>query len=144
MALIGLIAALLLPLGAVFAQPATDPAQPPIPPIVWELVEYTEAGGPSIPIADPSRYTLQFLADGVLVAGLDCNHGGGSYTAANGVISVSPLMSTLIGCPSDSQVEPFVRLLEAAATYQIDADGLLVLHGPEGELRLRPSLAGTA
>jgi heat shock protein HslJ len=126
------------------AQANPGPAPSAIPPIVWELVEYTEIGGAPVRIAEPSRYTLQFLADGVLVAGLDCNHGSGGYAAGNGVISVSALMSTLIGCPSDSQVEPFVRLLKAATTFQIGADGYLVLRGAEGELRLRPALGGVA
>ena len=42
-------------------------------------------------IADPSRYTVQFLPEGRLLARLDCNQGRGGYTAAEGVLTLTPL-----------------------------------------------------
>ncbi|MGH2617219.1 MAG: META domain-containing protein, partial [Thermomicrobiales bacterium] len=49
-------------------------------------------------------------------------------------------LSTLALCPPDSQVEPFQRLLESAATFAFGPDGELVLSGDDGSLTLRPAL----
>jgi heat shock protein HslJ len=45
-----------------------------------------------------------------------------------------------MGCPPDSQADPFLILLQSATTFEFDDEGLLILTGPEGELSLRPSL----
>jgi para-nitrobenzyl esterase len=115
-----------------------------IPPVVWELVELTELGGAPVAIADPSRYRLQFLPEGELIARLDCNRGRGSYIAADGVLTVTPLAITRMLCPPDSHDATFRRLLHATTSYGFDADGFLLLSGDEGVLRLRPGAAEAA
>ena len=122
------------------AQATPTPPDLGIPPVVWELVSYTEADGVPIEIVDPTRYTLQFQPDGQLLAKFDCNHGSGQYTASDGVLTVSPMATTLILCPDDSQATPFQLLLDAATSYEIDAEGFLLLHGDTGSLRFRTAL----
>lgn len=132
----------LLILSHVFlAQATPTPPDLGIPPVVWELVSYTEADGVPIEIVDPTRYTLQFQPDGQLLAKFDCNHGSGQYTANDGVLTVSAMATTLILCPDDSQTTPFQILLDSATSYEIDAEGSLLLDGDAGTLRFRTARA---
>jgi heat shock protein HslJ len=123
------------------AQGTPTPPDYGIPPGVWELVSYTETEAEPVEIVDPTRYTLQFQPDGQVLAQFDCNRGSGQYTATDGVLTVSSVVTTLILCPSDSQVEPFQILLSVATSYEIDAEGYLILRGDAGDLRIRPALA---
>jgi heat shock protein HslJ len=95
-----------------------------------------------VTIADPSRSTLQFLPDGRLLARLDCHHGHGRYTAAAGVLALTPLAVTTAMCPPDSEDTRIQTILERATSYAFDPDGLLLLHGDNGSLHLRPALTG--
>ena len=125
------------------AQATPTPSDAAIPPVVWELVEYTERGGEPVAIDDPTRYTLQFLAEGELLARVDCNQGHGGYTAADGVLTVTPMATTRMACPPGSVDTVFLRLLLAATAFGFDADGRLRLRGDMGELHLRPAAAGS-
>jgi heat shock protein HslJ len=133
------LAALLAALPPVQATP-TPPTEPRIPPVVWELTAFAESDADPVDIAEPERYTVQFLPDGQLAIRADCNSGGASYTAENGTLQISPIRTTLVGCPPDSQADPFLILLEAATTFEFDDDGMLQITGPEGSLTLRPTL----
>jgi heat shock protein HslJ len=132
----------LLILARVFlAQATPTPPDLGIPPALWELTSYTETDSVPVEIVDPTRYTLQFQPDGQLLAQFDCNHGSGQYTVSEGVLTVSPMATTLILCPEDSQATPFQILLDAASVYEIDPEGYLILRGEAGDLRFRPALA---
>ena len=129
--------------GVLVAQATPASGEGVIPPVTWELVELTELGGASVAIDDPSRYTLLFLPGGELVARVDCNRGRGSYVAADGTLTVTPLGTTRMRCPPDSQDAAFRRLLHAATSYGFDTDGFLLLSGDAGVLRLRPAAEAT-
>ena len=118
----------------------TPPDEPEIPPVVWELVSFTEEGADPVDVAEPERYTVQFLPDGQLAIGADCNSGGATYTAQDGLLEFSPIRTTLIGCPPDSLADPFLILLEAATTFEFDDEGMLILTGSRGSLTLHPAL----
>ena len=128
--------------GLLAAQATAAPSGSEMPPVVWELVGLTEADGAPVEIAEPPRYTLQFLPEGRVVARLDCNQGSGDYTAADGVLTLTPMAATLKLCLPDSQVDPFQRLLHQITAYQFDPEGFLLLRGEAGELRLQPALTG--
>jgi heat shock protein HslJ len=113
-----------------------------IPPVVWELVEATGADGATVSIDDPSRYTVQFLPDGELVAQFDCNQGGGSYAASGGALTIVGLRSTLMACEPGSHDTLFSFALDKATAFAFDPDGNLLLSGAGGSLKLRPALAG--
>ena len=133
------LASLLLVPSAV-AGPATPTATASgIPPVIWELVSFRETDRAPVTIADPSRYTVQFLPDGQVVAQLDCNQGRGGYTAAGGVLTLTPMAATRMMCPPDSYDSTFERLLLQATTYAIDPEsGDLWLRGDAGELQFHP------
>jgi heat shock protein HslJ len=87
--------------------------------------------------AVPARYTVQFRDDGSLRARADCNGGGGRYVAqGQGRLALSPIATTKKGCPDDTQDAAFLRALQAATSYRIDGDALLLGFAGGGAMRL--------
>jgi heat shock protein HslJ len=126
-----------------FAQtPTAEESATIIPPVVWESVEMTPSNDGQLAIAEPARYTVQFHNKDTVLVRADCNQVAGTYTANDGVLDVSLNVATLALCSSDSHVEPFLDLLDRATDFEIDPDGLLIVSGENGRLRLRPSLVG--
>lgn len=138
---LALLSLLLLATPAPGASPPPDD-EPPIPPVVWELVELTGNDGRPVEIEDPSRYTVQFQPDGNLAIRADCNQATGTYTIEDGILEITPGMTTLVLCPPDSQADPFQDLLHSAERFEFDDDGHLTLISPEGNLRFHPALTG--
>lgn len=101
---------------------------------VWRLASMeTETGGRFVP-EDPSRFTVEFQADGTILVRADCNGCGGSYTMTGERLSVGPMVCTLIACPT-TRGQEFVALLEG--TTDVDADGSeLEIESPDGTLEL--------
>jgi heat shock protein HslJ/uncharacterized lipoprotein YbaY len=131
-----------VPVSVVGAQAAAQ-VKAGLPPVVWELVGFVAADGAPVEIADPSRYTLQFLPTGRVVAKLDCNQGSGGYAAADGVLTLTPMAVTLKLCLGESQAAPFQRLLAKVTSYRFDPEaGDLLLRGAAGVLKLQPALSG--
>lgn len=142
MSLIALVLLPLLGLGHLFAQATPVPPAAGLPPIVWQATRITDAGGVATDIADPARYTAQFLADGSIIMQADCNRATASYTLADGVLAVAPGISTLAMCPPDSHDAAFVAAINDATSFAFDDEGLLVLSGEHGEVAMRASLEG--
>ena len=137
------LAPLLLLVPSVVAGPATPTATASgIPPVIWEIVSFSEPESAPVTITDPSRSTVQFLPAGRLLARLDCLHGHGGFTAAAGVLALTPLAVTTEMCPPDSEDTRIQTILESATSYTFAPDGLLLLHGDTGSLHLRPALTG--
>ena len=133
---------LLIP-GLFAAQAPAVPDATAIPPVIWEMVSFSEPDRAPVTIADPWRYTVQFLPEGRLLARLDCNQGSGGYTAAEGVLTLTPLAVTTAMCPPDSHGTTFQRLLEQATSYRFDPEvGALLLRGEDGVVQLQPVLPG--
>jgi heat shock protein HslJ len=125
------------------AQATPGPEASAIPPVVWQLAGFTEANGAPVTIADPTRYTVQFLPEGLLLARFDCNQGRGGYTAADGALSLTPMAVTAAMCPPDSYDLTFQRLLGQATSYRFNPEvGHLILRGEAGVLDLQPTLSG--
>ena len=127
------------PLARATPTPADEIA---IPPVVWELVELSGAGESPVEVADLGHYTVQFQPDNKVALGLDCNNAAGTYMAEDGVLDVTVTVSTLKLCPTGSQTESTLALLESAIEYEFDPDGFLILAGTDGSLRLRAALTG--
>jgi heat shock protein HslJ len=100
-----------------------------IPPVVWSLTSFPAVG----PIAEPGRYTVQFLTDGTVGVGADCNRAAGVWSGGDGAIDITVTLSTLALCPEGSLGDPFVQALDAVTTYSLE-DGSLTLHSPAGDL----------
>jgi heat shock protein HslJ len=137
--LAALVGVLALP-GAAHAQELPDtPDAVVIPPVVWVLTSFPGVGA----IADPERYTVQFVPDGTINARADCNWKTGVWSGGNGALDVTITMSTVAGCPEDSLEDPFVQALDAATSYLVDGF-TLILTGPTGEMSFSPALPAMA
>lgn len=112
-----------------------------IPPVEWELVSFTGSNGVQVDIDDPTRYTVQFLPDGRMTAKLDCNQGSAGFHASDGVLAIDHMAATMALCDPESNEQSFQLILQSATKYAFDPDGLLLLSGDEGSLKLRTSLA---
>lgn len=78
-------------------------------------------------------YALTF--DGTRVgAVLDCNVGGGGYTALPGVINFMPMVTTLAFCGEDSLDMTIAMLLSGNTTFDYASDGLVITASDGTEL----------
>lgn len=79
-----------------------------------------------ITAADPTRYTIQFLADGTAAIQADCNRVVAQYTTDGQSITITPGPTTLAACPEDSQGDLFVQQLSNAAVFFFQGNELLI------------------
>lgn len=83
-------------------------------------------------IADPTRFTLRFGADGRATLRLDCNRGSGSYALApvadgtSGSLTFGPVAATRALCPPPHLDERVARDLAYVRSYLL-RDGRLYL-----------------
>jgi heat shock protein HslJ len=106
----------------------------PIPPIVWNLIDFPGVG----PINQPGAYTVQFLEDGQVSAHADCNWVAGLWTAGNGALDITITQTTQNACPEDSLEESYVLSLHEATAYTVDGF-LLTISGPAGAMQYSPA-----
>ena len=134
---------LVMALTPLFA-PATTPVAgvPGIAPHVWAMDSFTPRDDAPVAVANPERYTAQFLPDGRATFRLDCNSGQADYTATDGRVALTNLVTTAALCPSGSLGEAFAAVLIGAESYRFDDTGNLILRGPQGSLHLSPVLTG--
>ncbi len=91
----------------------------------WQWTASTLAGATTIP--DPSKYTLEFVADGNFNAQVDCNRVAGQYTTADaGGITITPGPSTLAACPEGSLADVYLAGLSGTTSYAIDGPQLVL------------------
>jgi len=114
-------------------------ARSPAAPLVgtaWQLVaiqSMDDAQG-TTKVADPSRFTLQFGADGRAVLRLDCNRGNGKWeakpaldaSATSGSLSFGPIATTRARCAPPNLDERLARDLGYVRSYLLK-DGQLYL-----------------
>jgi heat shock protein HslJ len=83
---------------------------------------------------DPSRFTVEFKADGSLGLRADCNVCGGSYTLSGGTLTSGPLVCTLVACPQP-QGQQFAAIIDGTSEIDKDDDELEI-ESSEGTLVL--------
>jgi heat shock protein HslJ len=72
---------------------------------------------------DPSQYTVEFLEDGTLAVGADCNRAAGSWESdtsegsTSGSLAITLGPTTLALCGPDSHSSRFLADLEGAGAY---------------------------
>lgn len=98
----------------------------PLAGTTWQWLHTEYGDGSVLEAADPSRYTLTFIADGSLTAQVDCNRGRGTYTVVDSSLEIGPLATTRMMCPEGSQDHDFLKDLDIAVTYIIEDDYLYV------------------
>lgn len=128
---------LVILLAAAFHSAATMPthaAPPPLAASTWAVTDFAE----SKPLAD-HPITFVFDTEGNINGDASCNRFGGACTFDGDKLAISRIRSTRRACeePVMSQERDFLRLLQAVQSWEITADGKLVLRGPEGEIKAR-------
>lgn len=100
----------------------------------WQLGSMQTGTSDRFEPEDPSRFTVQFNADGTLAVRADCNQCGGSYTMDGDRLTTGPLICTLVACPT-ARGQEFAALLDG--TTSVDAeDHELEIESAEGSLQL--------
>jgi len=94
----------------------TPTPEPALTGTVWQWLGTMTGEGP-LTVTDPTRTTIEFLADGTAAIKADCNRVVAGYTAENGAITITPGPTTLAACPADSHGEQFTQQLGAAGLY---------------------------
>lgn len=103
----------------------------------WRLVRLESSDGTTIVPVDPSRYTLEFGADGALSGQADCNRIHGRWTASGTSMTLGPFAMTRAMCPPGSLSDRYVRSLESAVSWRVVADRLAIaMRTDAGILRL--------
>ena len=94
---------------------------------VWDLSSFGDPAYPDSPLPG-TNISAEFSPDGSVSGGSGCNHYQGSYTAAEGTISIGAMSFTEIGCTEPEgileQEERFLLMLGDSATFEVDADAL--------------------
>jgi heat shock protein HslJ/uncharacterized protein YraI len=82
--------------------------------------------GSTTTVADPSRYSIVFNADGTYNGKADCNNVNGSYTVDGNQLTIGPGAMTMMACPEDSQDGVFLEQLNMVGGW-LEQDGFLYL-----------------
>jgi heat shock protein HslJ len=101
---------------------------------VWRLESMRTATGAAFRPSDPSRFTVEFKADGTIGIRADCNQCGGRYTLVGDRLSVGLLACTLVACPT-SDGQQFAALLDGDTSVDADANELEI-ESADGSLEL--------
>ena len=138
----GLLALLLLAgCGAATAQaPPPADAPPGLAGTAWRLVQFQSGDGTVLRPDDGTKYTLEFGADGSLIARIDCNRGRGTWTSPGpSQLMLGPLALTRALCPPGSLHDRLVRDLGFVRSYVIQGGHpFLSLFADAGTYELKP------
>jgi heat shock protein HslJ len=99
-----------------------------IPAFVWTLTSFPGVGE----IAQPS-YSIQFMPDGTVAIGADCNRAAGIWTGGDGALDITVAMQSLALCAEDSLEQRYLAALNGVTSYTLTGT-TLVLHGATGDL----------
>ncbi len=104
----------------------------------WQWVAMTTPVE-QITVADPTKYTMEFLDAGVIGVTADCNTGSGSYEASGSQISINITATTLALCPPESLSDQFIRNLNGAAIYFMQGENLFIdMFADSGTMEFAP------
>jgi heat shock protein HslJ len=111
----------------------------------WEWVESVYGDDTTIATPVPSSYTLTLQPDGSVALVVDCNLGGGTYTLDGSALSLDVAVMTRVACPEGTLSNEFIRDLNAAATFVMDGENLVInLFADAGNMVFQPGPAAAA
>lgn len=104
----------------------------------WRLRQMRVPGSGTVTtIPDPTRFTVEFAADGRLNVRADCNGCGGQWVLQeDDDLAVSQLACTLIACPGAPLDSQFLAILTDARQAEIEDGNLEITSSQNGELFL--------
>ncbi len=79
-------------------------------------------------VSDPTRYTLEFLADGIAQIQADCNSASSQISLEGSSLTFAPGPMTLAECEPGSLYNEYLARLGDVVTYVFAEDGNLVLN----------------
>jgi len=113
--------------------------------VTWEWVESVYGDDTTIATPAPSSYTLTLQPDGSVALVVDCNLGGGSYTLDGSALSLDVAIMTRVACPEGTLSNEFIRDLNAAATFVMDGENLVInLFADAGNMYFQPAPVAAA
>ena len=138
---------LLMTLSANAQEATPESANDSLPPILWELTEFVDSVNGSMVVENPEKYTVQFLPDGLLAVGADCNRAALGYTQTGPSLEIKQGAMTLAACPEGSRSNEFVQQLGFVTSFTYDQSEatdqlVLAMMADGGFLRFQPSLTG--
>jgi para-nitrobenzyl esterase len=93
----------------------------------WQLVKFQSMDDTTLTPDDRAKYTIEFAADGQLIARIDCNRGHGTWKSTGpSQIEFGPLALTRAKCPAGSLHDQIVKQWGNIRSYVIK-DGHLFL-----------------
>jgi heat shock protein HslJ len=94
----------------------------------WVLIGYGDPANPTV-IEEGVAITLEFTPDGQLNGFGGCNNYSGTFQAAqDGTLTISPLATTLMACPTGMDAESvYLTALSSARSFNFNSQGRLVL-----------------
>jgi len=121
----------------------------------WRLVQFRGSDGTTLTPDDRSKYTIEFLADGGLVARIDCNRGRGTWKSSGpNQLELGPMALTKAMCPPGSLHDQIVKQWKYVRSYVLKdghlflslmADGGIYEYEPvSGESAMSGRVKGTA
>jgi heat shock protein HslJ len=92
----------------------------------WALQSFRLADGSTIPVPDPSHYTLDLGAseDGRAHLRADCNLCNGGYELSGSTLVFGPMACTLAACPPGSLERDYLVALGSTTTYRRSGNAL--------------------
>ncbi len=128
----------LLFVATVIVSCSTVEDDPTLEGIEWFLVSETALDGSDASIWDTDEiYSVQFMADSVFLATIDCNDCTGSYsTGIRGQLAVQVRGCTEVACIPPSYDRRFKQVFHAADSFQLEIDELKIFSTYEDSVRI--------
>ena len=113
--------------------------------VPWEWVESLYGDDTAITVTVPSSYVMTLQPDGTVALTVDCNRGGGTYTLDGSALTLDVAVLTRVACPEGTLSNEFIRDLNAAATFVMDGDNLVLnLFADAGNMVFQPGPVAAA
>lgn len=113
----------------------------------WRLLNITSMDDTIDVPDDPSRYTLEFGADGRAAIRADCNRGTGTWSSDSAPrLTFGPIAATRALCPPPSLSEKYLAQFEWVRSYTMDQGHLYLATMADGsiiEFELLPPVVAT-
>jgi heat shock protein HslJ len=92
--------------------------------VVWKWEQFLGSDDTKVVVDDPTKYTLEFLAEGQVAVQADCNSGGGVYTVEGSQLTIEIQRLTRAMCLPGSLSEQYLQYLGEVVSYVLDGDKL--------------------
>jgi heat shock protein HslJ len=103
---------------------------------VWQWQEFQSSDGTVVKPENPAAYTLEFLPDGKLAVGADCNRAMGASTADGSQLTLQAAAMTRAACPPGSLSDQYLEYLNGVVSYVFqDGDLFLALKYDSGIMK---------